>query len=123
MVYVGGSCSKRAPLFADDIESVVERLAAAGKLVVFSTLAEVALAKDRQIVASVCAAGDNLVEANDASALYHLKGRPHHVGPFINVYGERTVAFLVRNGAVNHACRLNYLPPLSPSSVPRWAPV
>lgn len=101
-VYVGEVvCSKRAPLFADHIESVVKRLEAAGKLVVFSTLAEVALAKDRQIVASVCAAGDNLVEANDTSALYHLKGRPHHVGPYINVYSEHTVAFLARNGAVN----------------------
>ncbi|MDZ4865816.1 MAG: U32 family peptidase [Alphaproteobacteria bacterium] len=101
-VYIGEVvCSKRAPLFADHIESIVRRLEAAGKLVVFSTLAEVALAKDRQIVESVCAAGDNLIEANDTSALYHLKGRPHHVGPFINVYSEHTVAFLARNGAVN----------------------
>jgi len=40
-----------------------------------------------------------MVEAKDASALFHLRGRPHHIGPFMNVYNEQTVAVLARNGA------------------------
>ena len=42
-----------------------------------------------------------MVEVNDASALLHLRGRPHHIGPFMNVYNERTVAVLARGGARN----------------------
>ena len=63
--------------------------------------AQVALRHDRQLVERVCAAEDALVEANDASALLHLRGRPHHIGPFVNVYNERTAAFLAQGGARN----------------------
>lgn len=101
-VYLGEViCSKRAPLFEPHLAAVTERLTRAGKSVVFATLAEVMLAHDRRMVESVCAAGDHLVEANDGSALLHLRGRPHHIGPFLNVYNERTVAFLARGGAKN----------------------
>lgn len=101
-VYVGEVvCSKRDPLFSDYLDVVVDRIKAAGKTVVLSTLAEVATGKERQMVESVCAAEGALVEANDASALYHLQGNPHHVGPFVNVYNERSAAVLARNGARN----------------------
>ena len=40
-----------------------------------------------------------MVEVNDASALIDLGGRPHAIGPFMNVYNERTVALLARGGA------------------------
>ncbi len=50
---------------------------------------------------SICAAQDFPVEANDGSALLQLQGRAHHIGPFMNVYNERTVAFLARKGARN----------------------
>ena len=114
-VYVGEVvCSKRAPLFAPFMPEVVDRLKAGGKTVVLSTLSEVASDKDRQLIESVCAATDHLVEANDASALYALKGRPHHVGPFLNVYNEGTAAFLVRGGARN-VC----LPPEMPATAIR----
>lgn len=43
----------------------------------------------------------DLVEANDASAFAFVRGRPHHVGPFVNVYNERALAVLARNGARN----------------------
>ena len=43
VVYLGETiCSKRAPLFTDHYEAVSERLAAAGKTVVHSTLGETA---------------------------------------------------------------------------------
>ncbi len=101
-VYLGEViCSKRAPLFASHYEEVVERLSARGKTVVFSMLSEVALNLDRKLVDSVCASEDHLIEANDASALPRLQGRPHHIGPFMNVYNERSVAVLARGGAQN----------------------
>lgn len=101
-VYLGEVvCSKRAPLFEPQLAAVVERLSGAGKIVVFSTLAQVALQHDRRLVERVCAADDALVEANDAAALLHLRGRPHHIGPFVNVYNERTAAFLAKGGARN----------------------
>jgi O2-independent ubiquinone biosynthesis protein UbiV len=110
-VYLGEViCSKRAPLFEPHLADVVERLNRAGKTVVFSTLAEVMSKLDRDLVESVCAA-DGLVEANDGSALFYLRGRPHHVGPCINVYNERSLAVLARNGAGN-VC----LPPEMPAT-------
>jgi collagenase-like PrtC family protease len=102
IVYVGEVvCAKRGPLFADHLDVVVDRLRAAGKTVILSTLAQVATDKERQLVQSVCAMQDGLVEANDASALYHLQGRPHYVGPYVNVYNERSAGILTRNGARN----------------------
>jgi len=101
-VYLGEVlCSKRAPLFAEHYEAVTERLRAAGKTVVFSTLSEVTQNLDRKLVESVAASQNDLVEANDASALPQLAGRPHHIGPFINVYNERSVAVLAESGACN----------------------
>lgn len=100
-VYLGEVvCSKRAPFFAPHWEEVAERLAAGGKRVVFSTLAEVMLKLDRKLIDSVCAV-DALVEANDAAALYRLAGRPHHIGPFVNCYNEETLAVLAERGATN----------------------
>jgi collagenase-like PrtC family protease len=101
-VYLGEVvCSKRLPFFTPHFEEVTERLIAAGKTVVFSTLSEVMLRHDRKMVESVCASNDALVEANDASALLYLQGRPHHIGPFMNVYNEETAAVLGRRGARN----------------------
>lgn len=98
-VYLGEViCSKRAPLFEPHMEAVAERLTAAGKTVVFSSLAEVMLKLDRKLIESACAI-DAIVEANDASALRLLRGRPHHVGPFMNVYNEETARFLAERGA------------------------
>ena len=101
-VYVGEVvCSKRAPLYEEHRRAAVERLSAAGKIVVFSTLSEVVLKLDRLQVQSVCALPDALVEVNDSSALYHLRGRPHHIGPFMNVYNEETLDVLSQKGARN----------------------
>lgn len=101
-VYLGEViCSKRGPLFEPHIAKVTTRLEAAGKTVVFSTLSEVVLKLDRRMVDSICAPSDMLVEANDASALRHLQGRPHHIGPFMNVYNEQTLTFLANRGAQN----------------------
>ncbi|MGD0025300.1 MAG: U32 family peptidase, partial [Xanthobacteraceae bacterium] len=85
-VYLGEIvCSKRAPLFEPHYQAVAERLRAAGKTVVVSTLCEVTQNIDRRLVESISSTLDCLVEANDASALPQLQGRPHHIGPFMNV--------------------------------------
>jgi collagenase-like PrtC family protease len=103
-------CSKRDPLIGDHYEPVAERLARAGKTVVHATLAQVVLDHDRALVEQVSSRADVVIEANDGSALTHLRGRPHHIGPFMNVYNERTVAFLAANGARNFC-----LPPELPA--------
>jgi collagenase-like PrtC family protease len=101
-VYLGETiCSKRAPLFADHYAAVADRLRAAGKTVVHSTLGETASKIDRRLVSEVCGNSSELVEANDASAAFHLRGRPHHIGPLMNVYNEETLRFLAAKGAQN----------------------
>jgi collagenase-like PrtC family protease len=113
-VYLGEViCFKRAPLFDDDREAVTARLKATGKTVVRSTLAEVMSKQERKMIDEVCADA-GLVEANDGSALLRLRGRPHHAGPFLNVYNERTLAVLAAGGVCN-VC----LPPEMPATAIR----
>jgi collagenase-like PrtC family protease len=111
-VYVGEVvCFKRAPLFDDVLADVVARLQAAGKTVVYSTLAEVMAKQERTLVEDVCGTEGALIEANDGSSLARLRGRPHHVGPFVNAYNEGTIAVLAKNGA-----RSVCLPPEMPGT-------
>ncbi|HKS86345.1 MAG TPA: U32 family peptidase [Pseudolabrys sp.] len=101
-VYLGETvCSKRAPLPEPYFDAVVKRLISGKKTVVYSTLSEVVNRIDRRLVEQICGIEDFLVEVNDASALPRLQGRPHHIGPLMNVYNERTAAFLGRKGAKN----------------------
>jgi collagenase-like PrtC family protease len=102
VVYLGETiCSKRAPLFNDYYEAVCERLRAAGKTVVHSTLGETASKVDRRLVGEVCENTSDLIEANDTSAVFYLRGRPHSIGPLMNVYNEETLRFLAARGARN----------------------
>ncbi len=100
IVYLGEVvCAKRAPFFAPHLAEVTERLMAAGKEVVFSTLALVMNKQERQMVRSVAADTDLPVEANDVSALTYLKNRSHVIGPFLNLYNEETLRFFADRGA------------------------
>lgn len=111
-VYIGETvCSKRAPFYEPIYTEVAERLQKAGKEIFFTTLAEVSVRLDRRTVESLCSLENAMIEANDVSALWHLSGRPHAIGPFMNVYSEDTLSFLVSKGA-KHFC----LPPEIPSS-------
>jgi len=96
-------CSKREPFLTPYIPEIIERLTAAGKEVVLSTLALVMSKRDMAIINDVVCMDDMLIEANDASALALLKGRDHVVGPLVNVYNEGTLAYLRRNGAIRVA--------------------
>lgn len=96
-------CSKRTPFFAPHIPEVVERLAAAGKEVVLSSLA--LIMSDREVDAARELAGTEgwLVEANDVSVAAMMGGRPFAIGPLVNVYNEGTLACLEKMGAIR-AC-------------------
>lgn len=104
-------CSKRLPFFQDLVPEVLERLAAAGKEVMLSSQALITLERERRQTASLAREADLLVEANDVTALVHLAGKPHAVGPYVNVYNESTLVWLARNGA-KRIC----LPPELPAS-------
>ncbi len=92
-------CSKRSPFFEPVIADVVERLQGAGKEVVMSTLALIMTRREMGMVRDLAATDDMLLEANDVSTATLLAGKPHTVGPYINVYNEGTLAFFARAGA------------------------
>jgi collagenase-like PrtC family protease len=92
-------CSKRAPFYEELVDDAVTRLERAGKTVMFSTLILPTLDRERRQIADLAGASERLVEANDVSALAHLSGRPHAIGPYVNVYNEGTLAVLARKGA------------------------
>jgi collagenase-like PrtC family protease len=92
-------CSKREPFTEPYLPEIAERLRAAGKQVVLSTLALVTTEREIQAIRDHCEAGF-LVEANDVSCLRALAGRPHVIGPMINVFHEGTLAYVARQGAI-----------------------
>jgi collagenase-like PrtC family protease len=104
-------CSKRAPFYADLIADTVARLEGAGKTVIYSTLILPTLDRERRQIAELAATPGLLVEANDVSALAHLEGRPHVIGPYVNIYNEAALAHLAKRGATR-VC----LPPELPLS-------
>lgn len=99
-VYLGEVvCAKRSPFIDPYYDEIAGRLERAGKRVVFSTLAEIMTRQERSATRSLVAGERTDIEANDAAALYHLRGRPHRVGPFVNVYNEDTLSGLAARGA------------------------
>jgi collagenase-like PrtC family protease len=103
-VYIGEVvCSKRAPFFESEYPGIIERLEAAGKKVVLSTLSEVMIRHDRKMTESACEMDAIEIEANDTSALFYLSGRPHRIGQLMNVYNEDTLTILAKRGAT-HFC-------------------
>jgi collagenase-like PrtC family protease len=100
VVYLGEVvCSKRSSFFDPYVPEVAERLSRAGKEVVHSTLALIMNEREMATVRALAAAPDLRVEANDISGAALLAGRPHIIGPFVNVYNEGTLDVLVRGGA------------------------
>ena len=114
-VYVGETvCSKRAPFHAPHMPEVIERLQAAGKEVVLSTLGLIMNGREMHQLRETAEGGaDFLIEANDIAAVSLLRGRPHVIGPMINVYNEGTFGSLVRGGA----CRVVLPVELSADSI------
>jgi len=98
-VYLGEVvCGKRAPLVAHALAEAAERLAAAGKEVVWSGLGLPATVRDRGAIAAL-AATPELVEVNDISGLLD-RDAPFVAGPLLNVYNEAAAQELADRGCV-----------------------
>lgn len=101
-VYLGEVvCAKRIPFHEPHLVEVAERLRSGGKQVVFSSLAEVMIKRERRLTELLCGIEDVLIEANDISAAYRLRNKPHRIGPFVNTYNEDTLALLAGRGAIH----------------------
>ncbi|MDA9432411.1 ubiquinone anaerobic biosynthesis protein UbiV [Bradyrhizobium sp. CCBAU 51627] len=92
-------CSKRAPFFAEHLPDVIERLQQAGKQVLLGSLILVSLRRERRQIEELCASDNGLVEVNDLTCLRSIRGRPHAIGPYVNIYNETSAAFHVQQGA------------------------
>jgi len=100
-VYVGEVvCSKRTPFFAPYVPEVVERLQRGGKQVILSTLALIMSEPEIGEVIDLSENTDLLIETNDIGSTALLTGRPHVIGPFVNVYNEGTLEYLENQGAI-----------------------
>lgn len=112
-VYLGEViCSKRAPFFEQHYGDVADRLTRAGKTVVFSSLAEILVKRERNAMQAFVELEDFEVEINNAAGLLGINGRPHRIGQFLNVYNAETLSHFADRGAT-HVCLPVELPSVS----------
>ncbi|MGO3928288.1 ubiquinone anaerobic biosynthesis protein UbiV [Rhodopseudomonas pseudopalustris] len=107
-------CSKRSPFLDPHIPAVVERLAAAGKTVLMGSLTLMSLPRERKAMLELAADDTFTMEVNDLTCLGMLGGKPHAIGPFVNIYNEATATYFASRGATR-IC----LPPELPLSAIR----
>jgi collagenase-like PrtC family protease len=105
-------CPKREPLAGTVLAEAALDLDEAGKEIVWSGYGLIADEKELAATRELAETGGGLVEANDITALPLLQGRPHAIGPLVNVYNEDTLRWLVDRGATR-IC----LPPELPREV------
>ncbi|WP_043755536.1 ubiquinone anaerobic biosynthesis protein UbiV [Imhoffiella purpurea] len=99
VIYLGETiCSKRRQLRPEDYWELAERVVAAGKQAVVSTLALIESDGELKTLQRICADERFMIEANDLGALGYLEGRPFVAGHSINLYNHRTLAFLAERG-------------------------
>src|SRR3990167_8513775 len=101
IVYLGETvCSKRRALRLPDWLDIAERLSAAGKEAVLSTLTLIEAESETAYMRTIAENGRFAVEANDMAAVNMLEGvTPFVVGPHINVYNRHTLELMARAGA------------------------
>ena len=100
-VYLGETvCSKRRQLKLSDWLEIGEKLQAAGKRVVLSTLALLESASELSMLRKICENGHFTVEANDMAAVQKLSelGVPFTTGPLFNIYNAYTLNEMVECG-------------------------
>lgn len=114
-------CSKRFHFIDPYMEEVVERLQNAGKSVSLGSLALVMLEREAKHVRQTAEDSPFPVEANDLSALALLAGKPHTVGPLVNVYNSATAKVLASRGATS-ICLPPELPLNSIREITKGAP-
>lgn len=101
IVYLGEVvCSKRRQLKFSDWIEIAEKLTAAGKEVILSTMTLIVADSELSQLKKICINDKYAVEANDTSALHLLTGKAGYVaGPHINMYNAETLAVLHDAGA------------------------
>ncbi|MDP2122691.1 MAG: U32 family peptidase [Hoeflea sp.] len=115
-------CSKRLPFYQTHFPEVIERLQAAGKSVVMTSLALITLKRERKLTEELVEMGLE-VEVNDLSVLPHLPaGAAFSVGPLVNVYNEGSFGWLAARGA-SRICLPPELPLASIAILAEAAPV
>lgn len=92
-------CSKRTHFIEPYVDEVTERLTRGGKQVRLGSLAMVTLGREAKALRTLAAGAALPVEANDLSAVGLLAGRPHSIGPMVNVYSGATARLLASRGA------------------------
>ena len=99
IVHLGETvCAKRRQLKPEDWLEIGERLSAAGKEVVISTLALIEAGSELGVMERLCRQERFPVEANDMGAVHFLKGRPFSCGAGINIYNGRALRKLASLG-------------------------
>ena len=99
-VYLGEVvCSKRMPFLEPALVRSADRLANAGKTVVWSTLALPATEREQKLTRDL-ADFDGEIEINDMSAVYARSGRAFTAGPYLNIYTEAALAEMESFGCV-----------------------
>ncbi|HRD47386.1 MAG TPA: U32 family peptidase [Caulobacter sp.] len=121
-VYLGEVvCGKRTPLLADALARSAERLGAAGKTVVWSSMSLPTNPRERRAGRNL-AALDDLMEINDISALAdRTPGAPFVAGSLLNVYNEDAARELMARGCVR-LCANVELPLTSIAGLARACP-
>ncbi len=115
-------CSKRLPFYQTHFPEVIERLQAAGKTVVMTSLALITLKRERKLTAELVDMGLE-IEINDLSAMPYLpEGAAFSVGALVNVYNEGTLRWLTGRGAMR-ICLPPELPLTSITALARAAPI
>jgi collagenase-like PrtC family protease len=100
IVYLGETvCAKRRALRLEDWLAIAERLTAAGKEVVLSTLALIEAESEVAGLRRAIENGAFAIEANDVAALGMARGKPFVCGPHVNVYNGEALALMRELGA------------------------
>ena len=99
VVYLGEAvCSKRRLMRLEDWLAIAEKLRAAGKEVVLSSLTLIEAESELLTLQRICDNSDFTVEANDIGAAHLMQGRRFVTGPSVNIYNPRTLSLLARLG-------------------------
>src|SRR5690606_16264826 len=100
IVYLGEVvCGKRRVLQRGDWPMVARALEAAGKEVVYSTLALIEAESELATMARIVDGSDGRFEANDMAVVQYAAGRPFVAGPHLNIYNDATLQLMASLGA------------------------